>query len=621
MYLLCEMKIKLLYILLLFALILPDNAWGQDSIYSKRSPRKSTSKIAKELSKSLEKDNPDKEIAENYIALAKQLGEQKEYERSETYYFQAINLFLKNKNNEPAANAYRELAKIQELQNKFDEAISNYTNASRLTNLEDFREINMNDAERLRNRNSPQTQTNYIQRNLEISQNIGNKEEAANSYQQMAQVKRDMHDNQGAREELKNALQNVKEKPRESFKIKQEIAKTYISENQYEQAIDINKDLLEEAKQVSDTQLEIEQLQNLSSTYFEAKDTKSGINTLREAYNLAIRNGETMQARNILNALVEEYGKLKNTREILAVYADFTARLDTLIKSDSSLVDAKLFQLHENRISQLEKERELKDELIAKKNRFNYILLFLIALILIFIAFIIRALYSINQKNKKIALQSLRREMNPHFIFNSLNSVNHFIAQNNEIEANKYLSSYSRLMRSIMENSNKDFISLSNELEHLKEYLELEHLRFRDKFYYEIHLDTSIDSDAVYIPNMLIQPQLENAIWHGLRYKESMGKLTLRISKGKDGLFIMIEDDGIGLKKSKELKTRHQRQHNSRGLTNTQERMSLLNQLYHIHITMEINDKKDKENIGVIVIFRFPFIDKKIVNNEHYTKN
>lgn len=621
MCLLCKMKIKLLHILLLFALILPDNIWGQDSIYSKRSPRKSTSKIAKELSKSLEKDNPDKEIAENYIALAKQLGEQKEYERSETYYFQAINLFIKNKNNEPAANAYRELAKVQELQNKFDEAIFNYTNASLLTNLKDFREINTNDAERLRNRNNLQTQTDYIQRNLQISQNTGNKEETANSYQQMAQVRRNMDDNEGAREELKNALQNVKEKPRESFKIKQEIAKTYISENQYDQAIDINKDLLEEAKQVSDTQLEIEQLQNLSSTYFKAKDTKSGINTLKEAYNLAIRNGETMQARNILNSLVEEYRKLKNTSEILAVYADFTARLDTLIKSDSSLVDARLFQLHENRISQLEKERELKDELIAKKNRFNYILLFLIVLILIFIVFIIRALYSINQKNKKIALQSLRREMNPHFIFNSLNSVNHFIAQNNEIEANKYLSSYSRLMRSIMENSNKDFISLSNELEHLKEYLELEHLRFRDKFYYEIHLDASIDSDAVYIPNMLIQPQLENAIWHGLRYKESMGKLTLRISKEKDGLSIVIEDDGIGLKKSKELKTTHQRQHNSRGLTNTQERISLLNQLYHIHITMEINDKKDKENCGVIVIFRFPLIDKKIVNDEHYTKN
>lgn len=620
MYLLCKMKIKLIYILLLIV-ILPVHSWGQDDNYSKKYPRRSTSKIAKELSKSLEESNSDKEIAENYISLAKELSEQKEYARSESYYLQAINLFTKNKNNEPAANAYRELAKIQEIQNKFEEAISNYINASLLTNLKDFREINVNDAERLRNRNNPQTQTDYIQRNLQISQNTGNKEETANSYQQMAQVKRDMDDNQGAREELKNALQNVKEKPRESFKIKQEIAKTYISENQYEEAIDINKDLLEEAKQVSDTQLEIEQLQNLSSTYFEAKDAKSGINTLKEAYNLAIRNGETMQARNILNSLVEEYRKLKNTSEILAVYADFTARLDTLIKSDSSLVDAKLFQLHENRISQLEKERELKDELIAKKNRFNYILLFLITLILIFIAFIIRSLYSINRKNKKIALQSLRREMNPHFIFNSLNSVNHFIAQNNEIEANKYLSSYSRLMRSIMENSNKDFISLSNELEHLKEYLELEHMRFRDKFYYEIHLDDSIDSDAVYIPNMLIQPQLENAIWHGLRYKESMGKLTLRISKEKDRLSIVIEDDGIGIKKSKELKTRHQRQHNSRGLTNTQERISLLNQLYHIHITMEINDKKDKENSGVIVIFRFPLIDKKIANDEHYTKN
>src|SRR5690606_29546988 len=126
--------------------------------------------------------------------------------------------------------------------------------------------------------------------------------------------------------------------------------------------------------------------------------------------------------------------------------------------------------------------KRLKDELISKKNLFNYVLLFSVMLLLLLFALIARALYAIRIKNKEIALQSLRREMNPHFIFNSLNSVNQFISQNNELQANKYLSSYSNLMRNMMENSNKDFVTLANEIEQLQKYLELEHMRFRDKF-------------------------------------------------------------------------------------------------------------------------------------------
>src|SRR5690606_35379848 len=110
-----------------------------------------------------------------------------------------------------------------------------------------------------------------------------------------------------------------------------------------------------------------------------------------------------------------------------------------------------------------------------RKNTFNYLLLGSVVILLLFFAFIVKTLFAIKTKNKEIALQSLRREMNPHFIFNSLNSVNHFIAQNNELEANKFLTSYSNLMRNTMDNSNKDFVTLSNEISNLKKYLELEH--------------------------------------------------------------------------------------------------------------------------------------------------
>ena len=199
--------------------------------------------------------------------------------------------------------------------------------------------------------------------------------------------------------------------------------------------------------------------------------------------------------------------------------------------------------------------------------------------------------------------------MNPHFIFNSLNSVNQFIAENKEREANKYLTSYSNLMRNTMENSNKDFITLDNELEQLKKYLELEHLRFQDKFDFKISVDPELDPERTMVPNMIIQPHLENAIWHGLRYLDAKGLLQLKVQLVNGKVVIRIEDNGIGLTKSQELKTSNQKAHESRGMSNTKERISLLNELYKKNITFQIFVKALPET-GTIVEISFPLIDK-----------
>jgi LytS/YehU family sensor histidine kinase len=311
-----------------------------------------------------------------------------------------------------------------------------------------------------------------------------------------------------------------------------------------------------------------------------------------------------------LEQLVGHYRQERKTLQALDAYAAFVGILDTLISNDSTLVDEKLFRVQEDKITQLEKERALKDELITKQNRFNTILLSSIVLILVSLTVISKILFDNLRKNKRIALQSLRREMNPHFIFNSLNSVNLFIAEHNEVEANKYLSAYSKLMRTVMENSNRDFIPLGTELEQLRDYLALEQLRFKDKFMYKIRVDEAIDADSLMIPNMLVQPQLENAVWHGLRYKEEAGLLSLTVTLKNDTVYFTVEDNGIGLKKSKELKTEHQKSIHSRGQANTIERIDLLNHLYHTKITMEIVDKNGEDS-GVIVTLGFPVIVRK----------
>ena len=180
--------------------------------------------------------------------------------------------------------------------------------------------------------------------------------------------------------------------------------------------------------------------------------------------------------------------------------------------------------------------------------------------------------------------------MNPHFIFNALNSVNSFISKNDTRQANKYLSDFSRLMRIVLENSQSDFVPLTEEVDTLELYLKLEHFRFQDKFDYDFYTDETLLNEEYAMPPMLIQPFIENAIWHGIRYKEGKGKLVVKLLAENDGLKMVIEDNGIGRKRSKALKTENQSQQKSTGMKNTKDRINLINDTYNSKIRLNIAD-------------------------------
>jgi len=212
------------------------------------------------------------------------------------------------------------------------------------------------------------------------------------------------------------------------------------------------------------------------------------------------------------------------------------------------------------------------------------------------------------QQLDELRLQSLRSQMNPHFIFNSLNSVNYFISQNDRLSANRYISGFARLIRNILENLSSDYIPLSREIESLRDYLQLEHLRFGDRFDY--FLDTSDIGDAegwLVFPG-LIQPFLENAIWHGVRgLKERKGILTVRmIRNDAQELTCIIEDDGAGRSKAAALshtlpgKT-------SRGIAIVAERLQTISKIRKHHYTMTITDAfPEREETGTRVILALP---------------
>ncbi|PKP24503.1 MAG: regulator of cell autolysis [Bacteroidetes bacterium HGW-Bacteroidetes-2] len=578
------MKQTLCFLFLIF--YLPWTAFSQDTTKNAQTPL-SLSKKAKEVQKSLQDDNPEA-TAIGYENLAKELIEKGDLVRAESYLISALDIYKKEKNNEKIISLTRTLAQVQENQQKFGEAISNYQTAGEVSQGNPTSKINLNDAKRVSNRSNSDVEMGYIESNIQLLEKEGKVEDVVNVYKQRAEANLKAEDKERAIESYSRAIEVAKEKPEDILKLKTEIAKIYASDNQLDKAIAITNNALEDAKILNDIPQQIKQKQALAGLYLQKKNGEEAEKLLKEAYKSAMENARTFDAKEAMIALSALYKSRGDATKSFEAYDLFFADFERLIKADSSLVDAKIFEVTEERIRQLEKEKALKDEILTKKTRYNSVLIGSILLMLLLLSFIIKTLFSIQNKNKRIALQSLRREMNPHFIFNSLNSVNQFISQNKELEANKYLTSYSNLMRNMMETSNSDFITLSNELEQIKKYLHLEHLRFQDKFDYEIVVDETLDPETIWIPNMLLQPHLENAIWHGLRYKDEKGSLKISFLKENKRIKVCIEDDGIGIEKSKTLKTQNQKIHISRGLNNVKERIQLLNDLYKQKIQLEI---------------------------------
>lgn len=545
--------------------------------------------------------------ADSYYNIGETFFNDGNFRKSEEYYTKAKNIYEKLNDKPNIEKASRKLAQSQEKQNKITPAISNYSRAAEVAPSKS-RALNTNDVTRL-SVNSPEAKEEAIQNNIQLNEKDKDKGDLAASYSQMADVNIQQNDIPKAEANLKNAYKiSKKEAPQQALEINQKLTDFYVENKNYDKAIEAKKTVLKEGFVKDNSKKEVEQIQELADIYIKKDDIGEAISLLKKSYGIALEKGHTLEAQKSVRKLDSLYNVSENTNASVQLYRDFLGKLPDLVSKDKSLVDEKILEDTEQRIAQLEKEKQLKDELIRKKNVFNYSLIGVLLVLTALIIFIFRTLKKVQIKNKKIALQSLRREMNPHFIFNSLNSVNHFIATNNELEANQYLTKFSKLMRGVMENSTEDFIPFQQELDLLQNYLALEKTRFADKFDYEIEVDESLNTQSLKVPGMLVQPFLENAIWHGLRYRTTKGFLKLYFEKENQHLKIIIEDNGIGIEESKKQKTEHQKARKGRGMKNTLERIALLNDLYHQEIQCNITDKQNAQ--GVLVEIRYKLVNQ-----------
>jgi hypothetical protein len=194
------------------------------------------------------------------------------------------------------------------------------------------------------------------------------------------------------------------------------------------------------------------------------------------------------------------------------------------------------------------------------------------------------------QKQDHLRLESLRSQMNPHFIFNSLNSINYFISKSDRLSANRYISDFSKLIRAILFNMSTDYISLEKEIDSLQDYLNLEFLRFGDKFDYKLQVEIE-DTDSIKVSPGLVQPFIENAIWHGVRgLEERKGfiKITFQMTS-RQKLQCIVEDDGVGRKESERHKSRMDGK-KSRGIGIVLERLNIINNLQKQEYKVVIED-------------------------------
>lgn len=213
-------------------------------------------------------------------------------------------------------------------------------------------------------------------------------------------------------------------------------------------------------------------------------------------------------------------------------------------------------------------------------------------------------------KLNDVSFAALRSQMNPHFIFNCLNSIKLYTEQHNSQAASHYLDKFARLIRNTLDHSRMEKVILRDEINSLELYLQMETMRFKDKLNYTIEMDENVEAEFIEIPPMLVQPYVENAIWHGLMHKNEGGKIRIHFAQVQQNslLVITVSDNGIGRKKAATLKSKSADQHKSYGTKITGERIALINEKYGAAAQITIEDQEDAAGnaTGTLVTIKLP---------------
>jgi tetratricopeptide (TPR) repeat protein len=347
-------------------------------------------------------------------------------------------------------------------------------------------------------------------------------------------------------------------------------------------------------------------LYNIGNLLKEQKKYKEAMPFAQKSLDYATEIGVLDQTYHSEKLLSELYESLNEPTEALSHYKNYVAARDSIINETTSMKFA---------LAEVNYEYKQKEALLSEKNKRQIqFIIFSILGTLLLIALIL-VIYNRMQVKRQLTLKkevaeyeqkALHLQMNPHFVFNCLSSISSFIVQNGTDSALKYLSKFSKLMRLTLEYSKGSLIPIDKEIESLQNYLELEQLRFHDKFEFEIRSSERVEFNMG-LPPLLIQPFVENAILHGIVPKEGNGKIEVDFDVEKDQLICTITDDGIGLSESKHLKENSVTAHQSMALGITKKRLEIMESITSKSAQIEITElQSDNKKTGTKVVLRLP---------------
>lgn len=347
------------------------------------------------------------------------------------------------------------------------------------------------------------------------------------------------------------------------------IGECYLLEGNYDTAYRYLRDVYPGALAIGDVPILTPTMLGLGKVYLMKGKLDSALIMANAALKVATENDGKANIKDASLLLSEIYGVQKDSAKAFQFYKRYVLLKDSLL---SEQFKGKLFSFKKN----AEVEQQRSELRLLKWG------ILLIAVIAFFVIIILMLRHKheklkLQQRSDELKMQALRAQMNPHFIFNCLSAINHFILNGETNTASDYLTRFSRLIRLVLVNAEKNRISLEEELDMLKLYLDMEQLRFKDAFDYHIRYDRTIQPSMIEVPSFILQPFCENAIWHGLLHKEGKGELIIDLSMQDDVMRCIITDNGIGMAKAAENKKRLSEKQGSFGLALTTERLALFN--------------------------------------------
>ena len=394
----------------------------------------------------------------------------------------------------------------------------------------------------------------------------------------------------------------------DSSKENRRIGEMYLLKKDYSKALPYLSKPLEIATRINNVYDELALWEDLSKAY---AGQKNHVFSLKYAITL-FNTAKSVHAREFIKSGAGALWKIYACQQQIDSAYKYRLEFDNI--NDSIAKDNLARNIVVAEMNARDEQKQSQFDILARNNKISQqqlqreSLLKKIFLAEIFILFLLGALIFftmlLRQKNEKLKnmtlqsdlrrrateleMQALRAQMSPHFIFNSLNSINRFILQNNRQQASEYLTKFFRLVRQILQNSQATLITIESELEALSLYIEMEALRFNHHLTYKIHVSREVDISVLKIPPLIIQPYAENAIWHGLMHKEEKGHLDIELWEENKNVFIKIKDDGVGRKHASARSGQSLTNHKSMGLKITGDRISML-----------LNEDNSKSNVSI----------------------